>query len=154
MFSSRMQISRFCAKSEKFCAVARPCDRDFLKLWRMYITKSCWKYKIISTQIAIWVNCRVIKYQFCEYVGLLKLWRVTGSGRLHLAGFLFIDHNSLPFSVYLSPVQTYQWTMAILCLVELESEKLKVLVPAKTHKCTANLVKHVCTWIICTKSKI
>ena len=28
-----VQISRFCAKSAKFCAVARPCDRDIQKLW-------------------------------------------------------------------------------------------------------------------------
>ena len=28
-FSLRMQISRFCANSDKFCAVARPWDRDF-----------------------------------------------------------------------------------------------------------------------------
>ena len=29
IFSLRMQISRFCAKSEIFCAVARPHDRTF-----------------------------------------------------------------------------------------------------------------------------
>ena len=32
-FSLGVQISRFCANSAKFCAVARPCDRNIKKLW-------------------------------------------------------------------------------------------------------------------------
>ena len=40
-FSLGVQISRFCANSAKFCAVARPCDRDIQKLWMAQSVPSC-----------------------------------------------------------------------------------------------------------------